>query len=79
VPIAYVGAAELTAREIVERLNPYGLHFAFLDPYNLDDLPFTVIESFSRLKRIDMLIHVSAGFATKFRRLRCSGRSAIRI
>lgn len=60
VPIAYVGAAELTAREIVERLNPHGLHFAFLDPYNLDDLPFTVIETFSRLKRIDMLIHVSA-------------------
>lgn len=59
-PITYIGAAEQTAREIVERLNPHGLHFAFLDPYNLDDLPITVIETFNRVKRIDMLIHVSA-------------------
>ena len=55
-----VGPAEETAVRIVKRLNPYGFHFAFLDPYNLGDLPFSVIEAFSRLKRIDMLIHVSA-------------------
>lgn len=56
----YVGPAEDTATRIVARLNKYGLHFAFLDPFNLDDLPFSVIEAFSRLKRIDLLIHVSA-------------------
>lgn len=56
----YVGKAEQTAPQIVTRLNPYGLHFAFLDPFNLDDLPFSVIETLSRLKRIDLLIHVSA-------------------
>lgn len=56
----YVGKAEATVKEIVARLNPYGLHFAFLDPYNLGNLPFSVIEAFSNLKRIDMLIHVSA-------------------
>lgn len=55
-----VGPAEETAARIVGRLNKYGLHFAFLDPFNLDDLPFSVIEAFSHLKRIDMLIHVSA-------------------
>jgi three-Cys-motif partner protein len=44
----------------VERLNRYGLHFVFLDPYNLQDLPFSVIKAFSGLKYIDMLIHVSA-------------------
>jgi three-Cys-motif partner protein len=55
-----VGKAEDIALQIVARLNPYGLHFAFLDPYNLDDLPFSVIEAFSGLRRIDMLIHVSA-------------------
>lgn len=59
-PTAAVGKAEETVDRIVKRLNPYGLHFAFLDPYNLDDLPFSVLEAFSRLKRIDMLIHVSA-------------------
>ena len=55
-----VGPAEVTVRRIVSQLNPHGLHFAFLDPYNLHDLPFSVIEELARLKRIDMLIHVSA-------------------
>jgi three-Cys-motif partner protein len=58
--LKYVGRAEEIAQEIVPRLNPYGLHFAFLDPFNLDDLRFSAIEALSRLKRIDMLIHVSA-------------------
>jgi three-Cys-motif partner protein len=55
-----VGKAEETAARIVSKLNPYGLHFAFLDPYNLQDMPFSVIEAFSRLRRVDMLIHVGA-------------------
>jgi three-Cys-motif partner protein len=55
-----MGPAQETARRIVKQLNPHGLHFAFLDPYNLQDLPFSVIQAFSRLKYIDMLIHVSA-------------------
>jgi three-Cys-motif partner protein len=58
--ITDVGPAEDTAARIVARLNKYGLHFAFLDPFNLGDLPFSVIEALSRVKRIDMLIHVSA-------------------
>jgi three-Cys-motif partner protein len=57
---SYVGQAARTAGQIVEHLNPYGLHFAFLDPFNLDDLPFSVIETLSQLKRVDLLIHVSA-------------------
>lgn len=56
---SYIGEAVHTAGQIVEHLNPYGLHFAFLDPFNLDDLPFSVIETLSQLKRIDLLIHVS--------------------
>jgi three-Cys-motif partner protein len=59
-PTAYVGAAEQTARDVALRLNRYGLHFVFLDPFNLQALPLSVIEAFSRLKRVDMLIHVSA-------------------
>jgi three-Cys-motif partner protein len=54
------GPADRSAARIVARLNPYGLHFAFLDPYNLQDLPFSVIAALSKLKRIDLLIHVSA-------------------
>lgn len=60
VPVVKIGPAEVTALQIVGSLNPNGLHFALLDPYNLNDLPFSVIETFARLKRIDLLIHVSA-------------------
>lgn len=58
-PIVHVGEAEGTAREIVGHLNPRGLHFAFFDPYKLEPLSFKVIETFARLKYIDILIHVS--------------------
>lgn len=58
--VEVTGPAEVTAARIVSKLNRYGLHFAFLDPYNLGDLPFTVFEAFGNLKRIDLLIHVSA-------------------
>jgi three-Cys-motif partner protein len=57
---AYAGPAVQTVQEIVDAINPFGLHFAFLDPYNLQDLPFGVIAALARLKRIDMLVHVSA-------------------
>jgi three-Cys-motif partner protein len=38
----------------------HGLHFAFLDPYNLGALDFRILESLGSMKRMDMLIHVSA-------------------
>ena len=53
------GTAAEAAEQVGEHLNPLGLHFAFLDPYNLQDLPFLVIEKLSRFQRMDMLIHVS--------------------
>ena len=56
----YVGRAEDVVKQIVTQLNPYGLHFVFLDPYNLDALSFSIIEVLSRLRHIDILIHVSA-------------------
>jgi len=56
----YVGPADQTVQSVVYAVNPYGLHFAFLDPYSLQALPFSVIERLSELKRIDILIHVSA-------------------
>jgi len=55
----YIGAAEQTVDAITSCLDRYGLHFAFLDPYKLDPLPFSVIEKLAKVKRMDMLIHVS--------------------
>jgi three-Cys-motif partner protein len=58
-PKVYVGPAENVVDQIVSVLNPYGLHFAFLDPYNLEQLPFSIIERLAKIHRMDMLIHVS--------------------
>jgi three-Cys-motif partner protein len=57
--VGYVGSADATAREIVSKLNPHGLHFAFLDPFKLESLSFETIRQLARLKRIDLLLHVS--------------------
>jgi three-Cys-motif partner protein len=54
------GPAVQTSREVVKVVHPLGLHFAFLDPFNLGELDFSIIKTLSQLKRIDMLIHVSA-------------------
>lgn len=53
------GSAVQSVEEIVGKLNPYGLHFAFLDPFNLGALDFRIIEMLSKLRRIDMLVHVN--------------------
>jgi three-Cys-motif partner protein len=57
---SYTGKAEETAKEIVKRLNPYGLHLAFLDPFNLANLSFALIQTFASVKRVDLLMHISA-------------------
>ena len=55
----YTGLSLPVARQIVRELNPHALHFALLDPFDLD-LPFDVIQTLAGLKRIDIMIHVSA-------------------
>ena len=55
----YVGRAEDTARSIVQRISPYGLHLAFLDPFNLAGLSFDVIRTLAVAKHMDILMHVS--------------------
>jgi hypothetical protein len=50
----FEGPASETAREIVKVLDPHGLHFAFLDPFNLGDLAFTALEQLANLNRMDM-------------------------
>jgi three-Cys-motif partner protein len=56
----YPGRADKLVGEVVQKLNPHGLHFAFLDPFNLGDLPFSVLAELAAVKRMDMLVHVSA-------------------
>jgi three-Cys-motif partner protein len=52
--------AEAAAKRVIRALDNGAINVAFLDPFNLGDLPFSIIETFSRLRRIDLVIHVSA-------------------
>ena len=58
--VTEIGLAKDTAAQIANRLSEHGLHLIFLDPFNLEDLPFSVIQTFAAFKYVDMLIHVSA-------------------
>lgn len=53
------GEAIDTALVILRRLEPAALHFAFIDPYSLGALDFSIFKALSRRKRMDMLIHLS--------------------
>jgi three-Cys-motif partner protein len=55
----YNDEAAKAVDSIIYALNPAGLHFAFLDPYNLKSLPFLIIQKLAGLPKMDMLIHVS--------------------
>lgn len=55
---SHVAEAVVAARKIGATPTPYGLNLAFLDPYSLD-LDFEIVETFSRIKRMDMMIHLN--------------------
>lgn len=57
--LAIQGPASQTIHQIVANLHQAGLHFAFLDPYNLETLDFNIINVLSKFKRIDILVHLS--------------------
>jgi three-Cys-motif partner protein len=56
-PVA--GPASAAMQRIVQSVNPYGLHLAFLDPHNLGTLSFDLFEQLAALKHIDVIAHVS--------------------
>jgi three-Cys-motif partner protein len=55
----FAGPASVAVPKIVQSLNPYGLHLAFLDPHNLGTLSFDLFEQLAKLKRVDVIVHVS--------------------
>jgi len=56
---AFAGPASAAMPKIVQSLDPYGLHLAFLDPHNLGTLSFDLFEQLAKLKHIDVIAHVS--------------------
>ena len=45
--------------EEIQSFYPYGLHFAFIDPFNLEQLDFDILDELADIKRMDLLIHLS--------------------
>lgn len=55
----FYGRAVDTVGTIVNRTSEYGLHFAFLDPFNLGDLDFRIFQILAKRKRMDVIAHLS--------------------
>jgi three-Cys-motif partner protein len=53
------GPASVAMPRIVQSVDPYGLHLAFLDPHNLGTLSFDLFEQLARFKHVDVIAHVS--------------------
>ncbi len=55
-----VGSAESTVEEAVKHCDPQGLHIAYLDPFSIHVLPFSILRTIgATLKRADLFIHFS--------------------
>lgn len=61
-PRTLIGEARVTARDACSHLDKFGLHLVFLDPFNLEALPFSVFEAFFEhdLRYVDFIVHFSA-------------------
>jgi three-Cys-motif partner protein len=53
------GNALQAAVTIRKHLSSQGLHFCFIDPYSLGAFDFGILRTFSGLRFIDMLVHIS--------------------
>jgi three-Cys-motif partner protein len=56
---AFVGPATTTVAETVAAVPRGALCMAYLDPYNLEGLSFSIIEALAQLPRVDLLINFS--------------------
>lgn len=56
---AFPGAAESTVDQVLGRIPRSALCLAYLDPYNLQYLSFSVIEKLARLNFVDFAVHFS--------------------
>jgi three-Cys-motif partner protein len=53
------GPAVVAVLAILKRLEPHGLHFAFVDPFSLGALDFEIFRTLTRRKHMDILVHLS--------------------
>ena len=53
------GTAETTVDNVLNMVPRDGLHLAYLDPFNMEHLPFSIIEKLARYRSIDIVVHFS--------------------
>ncbi|MEZ5465861.1 MAG: three-Cys-motif partner protein TcmP [Lysobacteraceae bacterium] len=53
------GPAESTVDDAIRAIDPKGLHLAYLDPFSVHALPFSIIQKLGRVPHIDLMIHFS--------------------
>ena len=58
--IEVTGNSAEAGKAIVDRLDPYGLHCVFIDPYGLGELRLELLRTLAGVRRIDILIHLSS-------------------
>ena len=56
-----IGRADQTIDWVMPKLDPRGLHFALLDPFNAGHLHFSIIQKLSHLPAVDIVVHLSTG------------------
>jgi three-Cys-motif partner protein len=59
------GIAEETVAKAVQVLPRSGLHIAYLDPYGIGQLPFSIIEQLSTVPNVDLMIHFASRDLTR--------------
>ncbi len=57
--VAFHGAANDTILPMLQKASSYGLHFAFIDPYSLGALDFSIFQLLSKFQRMDIMVHLS--------------------
>lgn len=56
---AFTGPANETVDAMIKAVPPGALALAYIDPYNLEYLSFSIIERLSRLRHVDFAVHFS--------------------
>ena len=56
---SFVGSAVDTVKEMQNRIPGKSLCLAYIDPYNLEYLSFSIIEELAKLKNVDFAVHFS--------------------
>lgn len=56
---AFAGAARETVEDMVRAVPSGALALAYIDPYNLEHLSFSIIERLAKLRKVDFAVHFS--------------------